>query len=332
MKQITAECTCKCHPNGKIPAFQRRSMVHLHQCAQDRRWNEIKRAIRNDVSVAMRIDDSAEEDDWFHSARKSAWQCDVCPSNLGACYNDGRLKEDSFTELPTKQSANDIIQSNSQDELPVRYWVSHAHNGQSAIRQRRTLLHSISKLKFHSDEALIAQLSSGDCQELHDLVEAGLTVRMIIDASVNELRPIEEGCYNELLEDYQANICQYLDRTCNECSCFYEAQYCPPVGLDPVECYMVNTEDKQSSNQTEQVLHKSALTVTDGLGATPLHLLTGEGSAHIDLVRVFLDGCLFGEDENNGDNARRPSVLAILSAQNGHGCTPLHFLSGESII
>ena len=267
----------------------------------------------------MRIDDSVDENKWFRSAREAAWRRDTgLPSESNeVADNSCCTLMDESEEVATGQSVED-------EALPVRYWVR--QNGQSAIRQRRTLLHSISKLKFHSDEALVAQLSAGDCEELHDLVEACLTAKMLIDASVNELKPIEEGGYNE--DTNQEIMEECLDEKCLKCSCYYRVRFCPPVGLDPVENYnprrSLNEGDNQSSDESqEKVLHKSVLSMTDALGATPLHTLTGEGSAHVDLANIFIDGCKASE------NDRRPSVYELLSAQNGHGCTPLHFLSGK---
>lgn len=319
LKQILPKCNCNCHINGT--GLKRPTMAQLHRLVEKRKWNKIKRALRNDISVAMRIDDSVEEDKWFWSAREAVWKRDVC----GSCINSEKSVAAILKEyLRTDSDDRKIV--DTDQALPVRYWVPNQNiYGQSAIRQKRTLLHSISKLKFHSDEALIAQLSSGDCEELNDLVDASLTVKMIIDASVNELRPIEDGCYNE--ERHQVNIDQFVDKTCQNCSCFYQCMYCPPVGLDPVEKYSDETEsdeeDKQPSDAVnEKILHKSALTMTDSLGATPLHLLTGEGSAHVDLIRIFLDGC-------RTSSVERPSIRDLFSTQNGHGCTPLHFLSGK---
>lgn len=298
-------------------------MNQLHQFIQTRSWKIVKRAIRTDVSVSMRIADSLKEDSWFSCARDAAWSCDI----YGACNDDVDVDIYSSNQ-PTQQNEQDSNQSNEEDSLPVRYWVRHQHNGQSAILQKRTLLHSISRLKFYSDEAIIAQLSSGDCLELHDLVEANATAKMLIDASMNELRPLNEGCYNEPIDDELVNLDQCLDKTCQKCSCYYQSQYCPPVGLDPVEKYGMVEEEQVNQSLTEEsdkVLHKSALTMIDGLGATALHLLAGEGSAHVDLITTFLDGCRSTDKANK----RRPTLGYLLSAQNGHGCTPLHFLSGN---
>ena len=270
----------------------------------------------------MRIDDSADENEWFHSAREAAWCRDTGLSSKPGKYS-AATENNNCCSL-TEEHKQDTSQSIEGESLPVRYWLRN-QNGQSAIRQRRTLLHSISKLKFHSNEALVAQLSAGDCEELHDLVEACLTAKMLIDASVNELKPVEEGCYNEDISQDSIETC--LERICQKCSCYYHVMFCPPVGLDPVENYStraLNEADTQLSDESqEKVLHQSVLSMTDGLGATPLHILTGEGSAHIDLARIFVDGC------NASGDTRRPSVYELLSAQNGHGCTPLHFLSGK---
>jgi hypothetical protein len=331
MKEILPSCSCTCHSNNQsitiLPASKRPTMTQLHQFVQNRQWNKIKRVIRQDVSVCMRIDDSVEEDKWFYSARCEAWK-----RMRGSFDVDHEKCSASNDHAYPNKSAQQRSEEEDTDLLPVRYWVPNPNtiNGQLAIRKKRTLLHSISKLKFHSDEALIAQLSTGDCEELQDLVEASLTIKMIIDGSVNELRPAIEGCYNEDYENDEEEIYnRCLDRACQNCCCYYQLMYCPPVPLDPVEKYSDSDESSEHDTAADapvKILHQSALTMPDGLGATPLHILTGEGSSHVDLVRVFLDGCLPIE------SSRRSSLHELLIAQNGHGCTPLHFLSGKILI
>ena len=303
-------------------------MEELHRHVQNRNWDIIKSAIRNDVSVTMRIDDSDEEDKWFYMARDIVWRRDISLLNEVVSHGDMNYLNDNLHDnqgQSTKQSNTPEV-----EEAPIpRYWVSNQRHI-SATRQKRTLLHMICKLEFDSDEAPLAQLSNQDCNQLVDLVEAGLTVKMIIDASVNQLRPIEEGHYNESLEDGVLEA--VLDKTCKECSCYYQCNYCPPVGLHSVEKYVETADicESPSTKENTKILHHSALTMVDRLGATPLHLLTGEGSAHVDLVRVLLDGCCPCNEGVSGNDSR-PLVYDLIAAQNGHGCTALHFLSGKII-
>jgi hypothetical protein len=296
---------------------------------QRRQWSKVKHAIRQDVSVAMRVNDSAEEDHWFARAREAAWRKDIgliCSSNEEN-YFDGRFDQNS--------------EDSEEMAASMRYWVSNSTNNAS-LRQRCTLLHSICKLKFHSDEALITQtqLINGDSDELRNLVGAIKVVQMIIDASHNELKPYpddgKEDYYLELC-DGEVNECNRLNNhligseKCQTCSCYYHSQYCPPVCLDPVERY--SEAEEEFDEDLKKRLHYSVLTTTDALGATPLHLLTGQGSGHIDFVRTFIDGCC--ELNNEADaktkrQSRRPTLYDFCAAQNGHGCTSFHFLSDDS--
>jgi hypothetical protein len=88
------------------------------------------------------------------------------------------------------------------------------------------------------------------------------------------------------------------------------------------------------------VRHTSVLTMTDAMGETPLHALTGAGSCHIDMVRALATACRRrgrppsssdgARDDDNRAVGRRPTVYDLLAARNYHGCTPLHFLAGGS--
>lgn len=56
--------------------------------------------------------------------------------------------------------------------------------------------------------------------------------------------------------------------------------------------------------------------------------MTGEGSIHIDLLNVILKACRpLNEVEKD---SRKPTLHDLLVAQNFHGCSPVHFLAGES--
>jgi len=79
------------------------------------------------------------------------------------------------------------------------------------------------------------------------------------------------------------------------------------------------------------IQHTSALTMTDAMGESSLHALTGAGSCHVDLIQVFLEACRpLGETSNGHERERRPTVYDLLVSQNFHGCTPVHFLAVDS--
>eukprot|EP00804_Cyclotella_cryptica_P009982 CCRYP_015412-RA/>CCRYP_015412-RA protein AED:0.27 eAED:0.34 QI:0/0.33/0/1/0.33/0/4/0/707 len=288
-------------------------MTELHHRIQTRQWNTVRRAIRLDTSVAMRIDDSNAEEDWVSRARMAAWRRGggMTTTTTMMCSSSSTYEREVWNDVP-REPRMDV--TNPEEE----------------------------SFPFYSKEALIVQLSSGDDEDLRDLTNAIKTMEMLIDASHNELRPltVEEDYYHELEErtndgDVDIMLVQSLSSTCPNCSCYYHSQYCPPMGLDPVERY--NDDDEAAEEEyppsktkdtSTKVLHESVLTMTDALGATPLHLLTGEGSAHEDIVRLFLDKCRgWDMDAMHEEHSRRPTLYALVSAQNCHGCTPLHFLS-----
>ncbi|MGK3742866.1 MAG: ankyrin repeat protein, partial [Bacillariaceae sp.] len=67
--------------------------------------------------------------------------------------------------------------------------------------------------------------------------------------------------------------------------------------------------------------HESILTVTDGLGKTPLHILC-ENSCDLNMMKVIL-----GSTRDHTGNPRAPTALFLLLAKDSKGCTPLHYLS-----
>ena len=99
-------------------------------------------------------------------------------------------------------------------------------------------------------------------------------------------------------------------------------------------------EEDDDESHPRMVRHTSVLTMTDAMGETPLHALTGAGSCHIDMVRALATACRRrGRPPSSSDGARdddsravgrRPTVYDLLAARNYHGCTPLHFLAGGS--
>jgi hypothetical protein len=116
----------------------------------------------------------------------------------------------------------------------------------------------------------------------------------------------------------------------NRCPCYFYHRYCPPVPMPPVERPHLQIEppSNSSEDESEMILHTSALTMTDAMGNSPLHALTGAGSCHVDLIKIFLDSCR-PLDGSISDIDRRPGLYDLLITQNFAGCTPLHFLAGE---
>ncbi|KAL3786189.1 hypothetical protein HJC23_001265 [Cyclotella cryptica] len=286
---------------------RRPTMTELHHQIKTLQWNTVRRAIRLDTSVAMRIDDSNAEDEWVSRARMSAWRRDVgttkCSTDEGEGWNEIRREPRMDIHL---------------EEESFPYW---------CISRRRTLLHTS------------CDVLHGDDEDLRDLTNAMKTIEMLIDASHNELRPltVEEDYYHELEEGTEdgniANVVvQPLLSTCPNCSCYYHSQYCPPMELDPVEWYNDddNTREEQDPSKrstSTKVFHESVLTMTDALGGTPLHL-TVTRLAPEGVIRLFLDKCRgLEKDAMQQEHSRRPTLNALLSAQNRHGCTPLHSLS-----
>jgi hypothetical protein len=387
MKQIgLGPCKCRCHRQSNLlkgtsadassaenatlsrPQAQTRdsfvserpTMTEIHRLLQDRQWREVRHAIRLDSSVAMRVDDSEEEDSWFNEARRRKAVHAGVVESVRDSEGAGKVKVDGETN---RQSHLDVANNYLQQQpMQLRYWVGNQNdtnsNEQSYVRarvemqQRRTLLHVICKMNFLSNEALVVQLTHGDSDGMRDLMEAVKTAEMLIDASHNELKPLDdEDYYHEKDEEDTATVEEggLCSQDCLYCSCFYYHNYCPPVPFPTIERSEAHLAsvielalsegdiaevhgDQYANFSSVQHVHESLLTVTDRMLSTPLHTLTGQGSCHPNLVQVIMKSCRPLDDRDARDEwpvIDRPSVHKLLSAQNGHGCTPLHFLAGK---
>ena len=293
-------------------------MEVLHQLIKNRQWDQVQHALQLDASIAMRVDDSIEEDIWVGEARR-LWLSRRNTCRAAAVVDDGmqhpqqQAHEEAelkhlFEQIKVARN-EEIVDSNNNNPPPMqlRYWTS---NNSAAYKLRRlTLLHSICRLDFSSssnggddnDE------NSSSILDEEDLMRAIQTAEMIISAS-----------HNEELQQQQ--------RRCNvQCSC----HYCPPMFLPAVS---LDDEDEDENNEEslatkEVVLHKSALTMTDKMGDSPLHLLTCAGS-NLELIKALFRGCVVDTTLNSvNDGCQRPTIYDLLTAPNDHGCTSLHHIS-----
>ena len=289
---------------------------------QDRRWDDVQDAIRSDPALSMRIDDdSARSLDWSSFAASSSSMAEIVDVDDN---DDGARYDGAGGDGGDGDDENVANSSHRNDDARLRYWVGnndggrygfggdgeHAHASSSyrEAHQRRTLLHALCRMGIPA-----VGIPDADA----DLEGAVRTASMLIAAShdcpARMLPPVERRCHEE--EDDDGDYGEMML--------------------------------SMTTTTTEMVRHTSVLTMTDIMGETPLHSLTGVGSCHIDLVRTFvkacrhrgrdrrddlsspLDGSYDGDDCTEG---RRPTAYDLLVAQNYHGCTPLHFLAGGSYI
>ena len=327
-------------------------MTELHQLLHNHQWEEIQNAIRADATVSMRISDCPEEDMWFDTARRKRAEMEgIDISSICNNLDEEVAKADNDAQEVDEQ------QDEGEGQMQLRYWVephdANILNIDAGIRaandllQKRTLLHSLCRMTLASNEALVVQLTHGDSDGLQTLVGAVKTAKMLIDASHN-CTFLTNGDTSSKGADV-VKIPTKCSSKCNNCPCHMFQHYCPPMALPPVEnpqsTNSANTNNYADGDQTnlqyddnvkeddekekDFILHTSVLTMPDATGNTPLHSLAGEGSIHIDLVRVILDSCRPVDEEMNLCDVREPTVHDLFKAQNYHGCTPLHFLAGE---
>ena len=300
---------------------QLRCMVHIGD------WGGIQDAILADASVAMRIDDSREEDMWFDAARRAKAEqdgVDVSSMNsVAATSND----QDEDVQ-------SDLDGDSHPPPMQLRYWVGNQPRNDDVdlkarveMRNKRTLLHSLCGKSFPSNEALIVQLTHNDSSGFKNLMGAVKTARMLVAASHNVPFTSFE-CSSDKGDN--TNMKQSSGREDRCCMCYYYRHYCPPVPRmqedDQKTVWLVNTQTENSEEY-----HTSVLSMIDKMGETPLHSLTGRGMSHEDLVDVFISSCQPLDEPSSDGSDRRPTVYDLIVAQNFSGLTPLHFLAGEYI-
>ena len=295
-------CNCACHhysSNTNKPQHNRPTMEAIHQLIQNRQWDQVQDSIRQDASVAMRIDDSPEEDCWVDEARRR-W---VQRQKQDASDSDDETEKIAtdlrhafaLMKLKNQCKTSSTEEDNGNPPMQLRYWVGNGvnnnNNSEASKMRRMTLLHSLCRLEFSS------QGNQGDGSEDDDIAMAIQTAEMIISASHNEHQPC--------------------------CPC----QYCPPMFFPAVSKGIEEDEEEEFREREDGVvLHTSALTITDKMGGTPLHELTGSGSHHIELIQALFRGCA-PLNVNKSGRSQRPTVYDLLAAPNDHGSTPLHFMS-----
>ena len=295
-------------------------------------WRDIQDAIRKDASIAMRIDDSIDEDIWFDEVRRR--KC------IHKGFDISDYDEAYFNLCSSDTSTSMDVDDNPQMQL--RYWVGNnqAQNvdeniqAERDLRQKRTLLHSLMRMNFPSNEALVTQLTHGDSEGLENLVGAAKTARMLIDASHNCLSYLDDneaGSDEHMKTSDDGSECK--SSGCNKCPCNFYRHYCPLVPKPPVGTRSDEESESMNKESCGMVSHTSVLTMEDSMGETPLHSLTGAGSNHIDLIKVIIASCHPldepREKDDNDDDERSPTVYDLMTSQNWTGCTPLHFLAGE---
>ena len=276
-------------------------MEALHLLIKNRQWDQVQHALKLDASIAMRVDDSIEEDNWVDEARR-LW---LSRRKTGKTAEQQADEEAELKHLfaQIKVSRNEEIgDSNSNNTPPppmqLRYWTS---NNSAAYKLRRlTLLHSICRLDFSSSSDGDDNNESGSILDEEDLMMAIQTAEMIISAS-----------HNELQQQQRCNV---------QCPC----HYCPPMHCRYDEDDGEN--EGSSATKEEVVLHKSALTMTDKMGDTPLHLLTCAGS-NLELIKALFRGCVVDTTLTVNAGCQRPTIYNLLTAPNDHGCTSLHHIS-----
>lgn len=266
----------------------------LHRC----HWSDVQDAIRIDPTVSLRIDDSDEEDYWFINDVRRLKSVDSTPGIVGVNHEGSNYNS---------VNAHDVEESSE-----LRYWVGvNANSASRDVIQRRTLLHSLCRMSF-------------DVYARQNLADAVRTAKMLITASNNIFN--EDQCRRILLPavERRGNQVEATRRPNND------------QGNEEVDEGDENNDETAINNgeaTTTLVSHTSILTMTDSSGETPLHALTGAGSAHIEFIRVFINACRRPDISQQDDKCiedRRPTVYDLLVAQNYHGCTPLHFLAGRS--
>jgi len=257
MKEVIGSSSCSCAAacdtggsSDSMSMKERPTMEELHIMLANHDWNSIQAAILKDTSIAMRIDDSKEEDMWFNEARRRK------------AISEGI----DLSSMSTKQDKSDnTIQDDANEEdgdtSQLRYWAQPNVNAnllnidatiraRTDMQQKRTLLHSLLRMQFDSNESLVVQLTHGDNDGLRDLVGATKTAEMLIDASHNVLLSAHtnngSGC------DCLSSEEEMKDRASSaECPSHVYQHYCPPVALPPVERGNEEEEEDNSGSSSE---------------------------------------------------------------------------------
>ena len=133
---------------------ERPTMEELHIMLANHDWNSIQAAILKDASIAMRIDDSNEEDMWFNEARR-----------LKAISEGIDISSMSTKQDEKEDNSENNTQDDEDDTSQLRYWAQPNSNAnllnidttiraRTDIQQKRTLLHALLRMQFDSNESL----------------------------------------------------------------------------------------------------------------------------------------------------------------------------------
>ena len=123
-------------------------MEELHIMLANHDWNSIQAAILKDASIAMRIDDSDEEDMWMNEARRRRALSEGGVDILSSVSN----KQDEKEDKSDNNTQDDAIEEDG-DTSQLRYWAQQPNvnanllnidatiRARTSIQQKKTLLH-----------------------------------------------------------------------------------------------------------------------------------------------------------------------------------------------
>ena len=182
MKEVIGSSSCSCAAvcdtggsSNSMSMKERPTMEELHIMLANHDWHSIQAAILKDSSIAMRIDDSREEDMWFNEARR------LKAISEGIDISSMSNKQD---DEKGDKSDNSTQDDDEDDTSQLRYWAQPNSNAnllnidatiraRTSIQQKKTLLHSLLRMQFDSNESLVVQLTHGD----NDLYRAKVLLR-----------------------------------------------------------------------------------------------------------------------------------------------------------
>ena len=132
----------------------RPTMEALHQLLQNRQWDQVQHSIRLDASVAMMIDDSAEEDCWVEEVRRR-WIASAADDDETEQITSDKLRH-FYKQMKMKNKCKSSSREEDDGDPPMqlRYWVGNGMNNNNTSEayklRRMTLLHSLCRLDFSS--------------------------------------------------------------------------------------------------------------------------------------------------------------------------------------
>ena len=313
----------------KTLTHNRLSMEALHQLIQNRQWDQVQKSIRIDASVAMRIDDSAEEDCWVDEARRRWVHRQKQDSDI---ENISELRH-SFVQMKMKNQCKTCSTEEDDDNPPMqmRYWVNNSNSGAHKLR-RMTLLHSLCRLDFSSQEH--------DGSEDDDFEMAIQTAEMIIAASHNEQQlccpcqycppmffPAVSKGFEEDEEEEEAMASEDVLHTSALTTTdkmggtpLHELTSSGSHHIELIKaifrgCAPLNVKN---SSQSRRPTVYDLLTAPNDHGSTPLHFISECYETDERVLRYILEQCPLFSDSK--DNKIHPSMIG-----DNEGDLPLHY-------